>query len=213
MQLKMNNIQSYVMGFEKKHLDIRRFISFNYPVLLKEVIVPYPSFTPQRQGFEVHKLIPENLAKNLLQKRQQRTSQPLYLSRTKLKRKKRLIVNECKLERELREKGFSICNPEKLSLKEQVHLFNKHEVIIGTQGSALHGILFDVSPVRNTVCLGRKKAPHSNQLIIDAIKSVNSIYIGALEEDPNCSKTKGWTKNQVLDLDIALDGLRELGLL
>ena len=86
---------------------------------------------------------------------------------------------------------------------------------MGTRGSALHSILFDISPVRNMVCFAGKKAPCRNQLIIDTIKSVNSIYIGALQKDPNsnCSKPQRWSQNLILDLDIALNGLREQGLL
>ena len=80
--------------FKSINLDIHRFISFNYPVLLQEVIVPYPSISLERKGeqqreiFEVHKFIPENVAQNMLSATQQRTSQPLYLSRTKLNKKK-----------------------------------------------------------------------------------------------------------------------------
>lgn len=149
----------------------------------------------------------------MLQESQQRTSQPLYLSRTKLHKKNRLVANELELENKLREKGFLICYPETLTLKEQINLINKHEVIVGTRGSALHSILFDISPVRNIVSFAGKKAPCRNQLIIDNVKSVNSVYIGALGKDPNCSKAQRWSQNLILDLDIALDGLKEHNLL
>jgi hypothetical protein len=52
-----------------------------------------------------------------------------------------------------------------------------------------------------------------NYLIIDAIKSVNSGYINALKKDPNCQKEESFTKNQILDIEIALDGLRHLSLI
>ena len=151
----------------------------------------------------------------MLQTRGQTTSQPLYFSRTKLSQRKRLNINERKLERELRKKNFFICYPEELSLKEQIHLINKHEIIIGTLGSALHGILFDISPVKNMVCFGQKETLNIAFLIIDAIKSVNSTYIGALElkENSNLSKTRIAKQNRILDLDVAIEGLKNIGLL
>ena len=163
------------------------------------------------EGFEVHGLLPENVAKRVLEPRQQRTSQPLYFSRRNLKQTRRIIVNEDKLERELDEKGFAICFPEELSLKEQINLINKHEVIMGMQGAALHSILFDISPKRNIVCFGNQGGFCTNYSIIDAIKSVKSVYISALEKDANIFNLG--KQNRILDLDIALDGLRDLGLL
>jgi capsular polysaccharide biosynthesis protein len=197
--------------FEAVKLDKHRFISFKAPILLEEVIVPYPSFVNRGEGFEIHKLLPESVAKSLLSENYKMTSQPLYFSRRSLSQDRRLIINEDRLEEELRKHGFAIFCPEKLSLKQQIHLVNKHEVIIGAIGSALHNILFDVSSRRNIVYLSSGINP--NYLIIDAIKSVNSGYINALKKDPNCQKEESFTKNQILDIEIALDGLRHLSLI
>ncbi len=80
--------------FEAAKLDINRFTAFKEPVLLKEVIIPYPSFSIQCEGFEVHKLLSETVTKNLLPKKLKTTSQPLYLSRRYLNQNARLIINE-----------------------------------------------------------------------------------------------------------------------
>jgi len=201
--------------FELVNLDRRRFITFKHPVLLNEVIIPYPSFSIRSEGFEVHKIIPENVANRVLQTCVQKTTnQPVYLSRSKLNRKFRQITNEDKLEILLREKGFLICYPEKLSLQEQIQLVNKHEVIIGSLGSAFHSILFDVSSTRNSVCFGLKEQfINSNYFIIDAIKSVNATYIAALEQDPDCTHTEPWLQTNILDLEVAVNGLKHIGLL
>ncbi len=199
--------------FKSAKLDINRFISFKEPVLLQEVIIPYPSFSIQCEGFEVHKLLPESVAKNWLPKKVQTTSQPLYLSRKHLHKNARLIINESLLEEKLSKSGFAIVYPEKLSLQEQIYLINKHEVIVGAIGSALHSVLFDISSQRNLVCFGSQERIRTTYLIIDAIKSVNSIYISALQQDPNCLKTKKSRQNQLIDLDIAIDGLKKFGLI
>ncbi|MDJ0742796.1 MAG: glycosyltransferase 61 family protein [Xenococcaceae cyanobacterium MO_167.B27] len=198
--------------FESVKLDKNLFSSFKEPVLLKEVIIPYPSFSIQCEGFEVHKLLPESVAKNLLPKKLKTTSQPLYFSRRYLDPKKRLIINESLLEEKLSKSGFAIVYPEKLSLQEQIELINKHELIVGTLGSALHSILFDISSQRNLVSFGTQEELNTNYLIIDAIKSVNSIYISALQKDPNCFKTTS-NRNRILDLDIAISGLQKFGLI
>ncbi len=199
--------------FESAKLDTKRFISFKEPVLLKEVIIPYPSFSIQCEGFEVHKLLAESVAEKLVSKKLKTTSQPLYLSRRYLNQNARLIINESKLEEKLSKSGFAIVSPEKLSLKQQIDLINKHEVIIGAIGSALHSVLFDISSQRNLVCFGSQERIRTTYLIIDAIKSVNSIYISALQKDPNCFKTKKSHQNQLLDLDIAISGLQKFGLI
>ncbi len=198
--------------FESVKLDKNLLISFKEPVLLKEVIIPYPSFSIRCEGFEVHKLLPESVAKNWLPKKLKTTSQPLYFSRRYLDPKNRLIINESLLEEKLSKSGFAIVYPEKLSIQEQIELINKHELIVGTLGSALHSILFDISSQRNLVCFGNQEEFNTNYLIIDAIKSVNSIYISALQKDPNCFKTKS-QQNQLIDLDIAINGLQKFGLI
>ena len=198
--------------FESAKLDKNRLTSFKQPVLLREVIIPYPSLSIRCEGFEVHKLLPESVAKTCLPKKLKITNQPLYLSRRSLLKNKRLIINESKLEEKLYENGFAIVSPEKLSLKQQIYLINKHEVIIGAQGSALHSIFFDISSLRNLVCFGNQEEMRTTFLIIDAIKSVNSIYISALQQDPNCYK-KSSQQNQHIDLDIAIDGLKKFGLI
>lgn len=202
----------FIDFFRAVNLDPCRFIFFKKTVLLQEVIIPYPSFSNRCEAFEAHKLLPENVAKSLLPEKLKMTSQPLYFTRRFLNPNLRLIVNESKLEKELYKSNFAIYSPEKLSLKQQIYLINKHEVIIGSIGSALHNILFDISPKKNLVCFGNQKYINTNYLIIDAIKSINSVYISALKKDLNCSKTKSH-QNKILDLDIAIDGLKNLGLI
>ena len=174
--------------FQAVNFDKRRFVSFKSPVLLENVIVPYPSFSIKCEGFEVHKLIPENIATHFLQKTPKITGQPLYFSRRCLDSDKRLVINEDKLEKELQRQGFAIYYPEQLSLKQQIYLINKHEVVVGTAGSALHNVLYDISASRNLVCFTYEASSNTNFFIIDALKSVNSSYISALVKDPNCSK-------------------------
>jgi len=187
--------------------------SFTSPVLLEEVIVPQPSFTARHDIYEAHRLLPERVAERLLPKTNETTSQPLYFSRSALKSNLRLIVNEKQLEVKLREKGFAIRYPEQLSLGEQIALINRHSVLVGPAGSALHGILFDLSSNRNLVCLAEAMAVNMNCLLIDAVKGVKSVYIGVLTVDPETVHKKINLQNRVLDVDLSLRGLKEIGLI
>ena len=199
------------MFFEPVNLD-KRLISFEVPVLLKEVIIPYPSFLNRCEAFENHKLLPENITKSVLSARPS-TSQPLYFSRRLLNSRQRKVINEYELEKKLHDNGFAICFPEKLSLQQQIYLINKHEVVVGVIGSALHNILFDTSPRRYIVYLGDRGYINTNFLMIDAIKSANSVYIGALKKDRNCSKDNSNSQNRIIDLGVAIEGLRKFNLI
>ncbi|MDJ0742595.1 MAG: glycosyltransferase family 61 protein [Xenococcaceae cyanobacterium MO_167.B27] len=206
--------------FEAIKLDKNRFIFFKQPVILEKVIVPNPSFSQRNEGFEVHKILTQNIAKQVLSTKltqNKKTSQPLYFSRTKISGKKRLIIGEDKLEKAFIRNGFAICYPETLSVDEQIYLINKHEVIIGTMGSALHNILFNIYPQKSMFCLSFKNDLRVNFLIIDAIMGIDTCYLAALEKDPNCYKknlrNSKDNQNRIMDVEFVISNLRKAGLL
>jgi capsular polysaccharide biosynthesis protein len=133
-------------------------------------------------------------------------NQPLYLSRTKFKSRSRNFGNEDELEALLRENNFAIAYPERLSLSEQIYLVNKHEIIVGIRGSALHSVLFDLTNQKSLVCLADKGKIQLNYLLIDAVKNTKSFYISCLERKQKNQQT------QVLNVDDAISGLKEIGL-
>jgi Glycosyltransferase 61 len=195
------------------NIDKERFISLRKPICFREITIPYPSFMFRREGFSVHKLLPESVAQTILPTKLNKTMQPLYISRAKFisNNSSRSIENEKILEEKLRDKNFAIAYPEQLSLEEQIYLINKHEVIVGVCGSALHNILFDISNKINLICFADKDRIHPNFLLIDAIKQSNSIYISTLKRDNNEGKPE-YRQNRVIDLNSAISGLKESGL-
>ena len=112
----------------------------------------------------------------------------------------------------MRAAGFAIVCPERLSFREQIRLINRHAVVVGALGSALHTFLFDISPARKLIGLAYRDAPHPNYLMIDALKSVESLYIAALDEDQSSAKDYSHG-DRILDLDVALHELRQASLL
>ena len=198
-------------------LEFSRFVNFSIPVCFEEVIVPSPSFSLYTKGFMAHSFMPGKVAENLLsQQSNERTSQPLYFSRRKLSPLKRMILNEDKLEENLKSLGATIVYPEKLSFPEQVRLINKHDTLIGVEGSALHSIIFDISTRKNLVCFTESTNINQNCLMLDAINNVQSTYIAALNIESEKHKDGRFETNkifdQTLDLDVAMCGLKMINI-
>src|SRR5262249_25710712 len=163
---------------------------------------PHPSITLGYEGFEAHRLIPEGVAARVVAGPPTRTSQPLYMSRKLVGRSQRRIVNEHLLEERLLARGYKVVHPEKLTLEEQIRLINAHETVVGMLGSALHGILFDLSPAshRNLVCFCDNNMIDLTYILMDAIKSYNTAYIGSLVEAPRPAAGKdAASQDRVID--------------
>jgi len=211
---KFNPEVNFVDEFMRSlYLFNDQFIHPTKPVILEEIVIPYPSSSiGRREIFEVHKLIPELVAQRLLPKQIQTTDQPIYFSRTRLRHSNRRILNEDKLEKILLENNFTIVYPETLTLKEQIFLVNKHKFIVGTWGSAFHTILFSLSDQKNIVSISDKDLLISDFFLIDALKSVNSTYIaGIMAVDNQSSNTI--LGDKYLDMDVVLAGLKSLNLI
>jgi len=65
---------------------------------------------------------------------------------------------------------------------------------------------------RNSICFGFQKHINLNYLTIDAIKSIDSTYISALQKDQNCFKSK-YKQNRIIDLNTTIKVLKEIGLI
>lgn len=64
----------------------------------------------------------------------------IYVSR--LGSLKRVLVNEAELEAALEARGFTIVRPEVLSVRDQIALFHRAEVVVAPAGAALANVLF-----------------------------------------------------------------------
>lgn len=66
------------------------------------------------------------------------TSEKTYISRTKLSPHLGSILGEDALERTFRDAGFRIFHPQDHSVDEQMDVYKNSEIIVGSEGSALH---------------------------------------------------------------------------
>lgn len=70
------------------------------------------------------------------------SEQPVYLSRAAVARPIRAIREEATFEAMVRERGYHVAYPDRMSFDEQVLLFNSHADYVGCGGSSLHSVLF-----------------------------------------------------------------------
>lgn len=129
-------------------------------------------------------------------------SRAVYLSRTKLRKAVRSYSIEEPIEAFCAASGCRIVYPERMSLAEQVRLFNSADVFAGFVGSAFHSIMFRCGgrPAK-CVYLGDGKL-HINCDMIDTLMGNESVYI------PCCEPTQGAGRGYVCDPARAIAGLR-----
>lgn len=84
-----------------------------------------------------------NKIKNhLIDKNKMSSVKKVYLSRSKLIRDKRKLINELDVENTFKKFGFDVIYPETLSLSEQVTILSTVDFVAGPSGSALHNAAF-----------------------------------------------------------------------
>jgi capsular polysaccharide biosynthesis protein len=103
----------------------------------------------------------------------------IYLSRRKIAGKRRKASNEEEIEALLTAHGFSILHPQELPFEEQVGIMQGAEVIAGTDGSALHMVVFAQPGVK---VLAFESRPSRNQYAIEAARGVDAIHVMANAE-------------------------------
>ena len=149
-------------------------------------------------------MVTQKIARYLLgDKLPARIATPVYLSRTMAKHTSRTFANEREIEEFCRKRGFKIVHPEQLSLRDQVKLFNSHDVFVGVQGSAFHSALFRVVDRRvHHVYLGEKNG--ATYGLIDSLMKNSWHHI-------TCAiPTPGKAKHLELDADRATRGIAGL---
>ncbi|WP_187829835.1 DUF563 domain-containing protein [Labrys sp. KNU-23] len=91
---------------------------------------------------------------------------PVYLSKSRYKRRGTGITNEHEIEDALARLGVDILYPEELSLKDQIVLFMSRRVILGALGSAFHTAVF-AQPSGRQIILAHNHSVNPNYLLFD----------------------------------------------
>lgn len=105
----------------------------------------------------------------------------VYLSRTKLKIAHKKEFGEEIIENAFRINGYTIMYPEKLSLLEQIAIFNKSEQIACLNGSIPFGIIFS-SPKLKLTILNKTSLPHYNLFELIGTSSIYPTFVDCYRE-------------------------------
>lgn len=103
----------------------------------------------------------------------------LYLSRSKLQKRKRKIVNEHKIEEVFTEHGFKVIYMEDLAIDMQLFFLQNAKAIAGLEGSALHNCLF-MKPGGKVINICSVRQPEHvkpNQIMCNQLNSMHSLFI------------------------------------
>jgi capsular polysaccharide biosynthesis protein len=161
-------------------IDRERFLTPKQPTLLRNVIVPQPTFIPKAgHAYSAHFALPERIAERICGSTRT-TDQPVYLSRSRLAAKQQWVSGEEVLEEMLRAEGVRIVHPEAMSFDEQVQMINEHETFIGCIGSAFHTLMFALPGRRpRTVVFEIRHESNAvnNFFTVDLLKGIRSSYV------------------------------------
>jgi capsular polysaccharide biosynthesis protein len=170
------------------------------PVRLDKCFVPYPSFSNRGEAFTAHADQFRELA-GQYDKGWAVSDQPVYLSRSRYRGDGvRTLRQETELENVLARAGVKLIFPEEMTLKEQIKIFNCHQVYIGTWGTSFHNIMFRTGTYPAILEVLSHGLPNPNFLLIDAITKARSTYIECMFPTPEVPQV--WPK---IDLTIDVD--------
>lgn len=175
------------------------------PTLVKSVLAPEPSI---QHAFRIHSCHDSShlkAAQAVLG-----NSPPdrfrgakVYLSRRKLRSGVRTLDGEEALENRLARQGFNIVHPEKLSMGEQIALFNQADHIAGSIGSAFHSALFMPKDRDTRLSILAWEKINNRFLMVDSIKSYAATYINCCSASDIDERQR--ITNMVLDVELATD--------
>jgi hypothetical protein len=159
-------------------IDREKIVYFDKPTRIKSVVVPEASLQIGNYIYQKYRDICQYLTKSLDLNSIKQTERPLYLSRRLLARGARRIGGEELLEELLLKNGFHVVHPQFLSLEEQIYLINRHKHIVGIVGSALHSLVFSLTPKIVTYIASEFNLPVS-YVMLDKLCQNQSTYVNS----------------------------------
>jgi len=165
-----------------------RFVRFDRPMRLAELIIPCPAF--EETGFahaafaRACNLIGARLAAPHLDAGY--AGRPVYLSKSKVRKGVGSIVNEDDMVEVLSKYGVDVAHLETLEFAQQIALFHNREVVAGPTGSVLHTSIF--APGRSILGLCSVDSNFSSFMMLDSINKAEAEYVfpeGDMEELPD----------------------------
>ena len=187
-------------------------VRFPEPTALPEIIVPGPSYEESYRAHAVHGRLSAAIGQRLLGTQPPDLDpRPVFLARDRLSMGVRRFVDEPAIIDRLEREGIRIARPETLSLAEQVRVFDRHKLIIGGLGSALHTSLLSPAP-RRLLAIHHEPFVPSDFVLVDRLKETRSDYVrpAGTTTGVDLAMTKFQVEFRIDDLDATLDALLRL---
>ena len=171
------NSDKILSAKQYRHVEAAKIISVTHPWYVEGYI--------QEQVYSVPSWIIYELRKNFLNKNVQKKNLKIFLDRSDSKFLHCKIMNNSKLINFLEKRNFQIIKPEKLSLNEQIDIFNNAQIIIAGHGAALTNIVFCE---KNTNIIEFIPSSHPSRKCERISKILNLNYFRFITEDTKNDK-------------------------
>lgn len=165
-------------------IDPARFMFLEGDAICRRLIVPEPGM---RLEMSVNRQHFDFIARRLALRRNSApkpVEPPIYLSRSGLTHHHRRPFGEAVLETALERQGQQIIHPERLSLPEQVLLFDRADAFAGFIGSQFHNLIFRVRPEPVKIVYFCGETPSLNFVLLDALFPGERHYVKATSFAP-----------------------------
>ncbi|HEX4080350.1 MAG TPA: glycosyltransferase 61 family protein [Rhizomicrobium sp.] len=194
---------------------VERLVLMDESTRCDNLTVPGPAFVLDKAIHYQFKELCEQIATRSGAKKSRTSQQPLYLSRAGLDpASHRTIIGEDRLERLLQNEGFVVARPEKLSIEDQIALFNRHTTVVAPYGSACHTRLFSLIP--NTVFVLTSDFINRNHILCDLACLGDTCYANIMVEQKlirNGLKMRRFALPMLLDDEKTMSLLKDFNLI
>jgi capsular polysaccharide biosynthesis protein len=149
--------------------------------VFSEILCPLPAMQLSVRAYDAfdrpHRWAAQAIAGDL-----DRPSRPVYLSRRGLGEGHRQLAGEEQLEQRLEAEGYLVVQPERLTLTQQIALFDQDRPVVGPLGSALHTVLFRRRTRGQKLGVLSPPDVSGRFLLIDRVKANRTTYCNCLTE-------------------------------
>lgn len=155
-----------------------RMVFVDKPLKVKEILIPQDTMNFSNYYFKDFKILTQLISDKVMNKMDKNSLtkyKKIYFSRTKLSTSKFKEIGEIHLENALKNVGFKVLYPEKLSLEEQIFYFQTADCVVGLSGTIMHNIVFS-NPNTKVFILNRTCMPNHPQLMLNKLFD-NKVYI------------------------------------
>jgi hypothetical protein len=158
-----------------------RSFSFDRPTRIRRVVVPEPALCEQHSIWTDY-AIPMSAIGRSVAPAAASVPKKVYLSKSRLHSGVTGMDGEAFIDLKMRQAGFAVIHPETLGLAEQVNLFRRAELIVGTAGSAFHTLALVPHMSARRVILTLDDLLNSNFLLLDRVCGGHSEYLSIKDD-------------------------------